>query len=236
MSKEKSKGKSGKNLVSLDGVELKDFLRHIINNNRYLQEKGKPSITTSVVGESGLGKTSICRQIADEFNLRLVKINLAQIDESSDLVGYPVAEFEIIKRNEDSEQKETKWVPQSMLETYVKLGWDISDRKQMSYAPPSWLVGPQGDNRGILLLLDDHNRAHIHLLQAAMEISATQEYLSWKLPPDSHVLLTENPSGGEYMTNEMDSAMTSRYTSVNLVFKETVWAAWAERESIDSRC
>ena len=44
--------------VSVNVNELKEFLTHIINNNRYLQENGKPSVSIEVVGESGIGKTT----------------------------------------------------------------------------------------------------------------------------------------------------------------------------------
>ncbi len=36
--------------VSLNVHELKDFLKHIIDNNRYLQENNKPMVSTEVVG------------------------------------------------------------------------------------------------------------------------------------------------------------------------------------------
>ena len=44
--------------LSLNPNELKDFLKHIITNNRYLQDSGKSPVSTEVVGESGIGKTS----------------------------------------------------------------------------------------------------------------------------------------------------------------------------------
>ncbi len=41
--------------VSLNVNELKDFLKHIIDNNRYLQENNKPMVSTEVIGDSGIG-------------------------------------------------------------------------------------------------------------------------------------------------------------------------------------
>ncbi len=64
--------------VSVNVNELKEFLTHIINNNRYLQENGKPSVSIEVVGESGIGKTSSIIQLANELDLHFVKLNLAQ--------------------------------------------------------------------------------------------------------------------------------------------------------------
>ena len=44
--------------VNLNVTELKGFINHIIENNRFLQEQGKGPVSVEVVGESGIGKTS----------------------------------------------------------------------------------------------------------------------------------------------------------------------------------
>lgn len=69
-----------------------------------------------------------------------------------------------------------------------------------------------------------------------MELIDNQEYISWKLPKDWHVLLTSNPSDGEYLVNEMDVAQKTRYISVSLKFDVKEWAKWAETQGIDGRC
>jgi hypothetical protein len=90
--------------VSLNIKEAKQFLKHIINNNRYLQAQGKPPVAVEVVGDSGIGKTSTILQLAKETNLNFVKLNLAQIEELGDLVGFPIRQFEVCK----TEPKESK--------------------------------------------------------------------------------------------------------------------------------
>ncbi len=94
--------------VSVNVNELKEFLTHIINNNRYLQENGKPSVSIEVVGESGIGKTSSIIQLANELDLHFVKLNLAQIEEIGDLVGFPIRQFELTKGYMITDYK-TKW-------------------------------------------------------------------------------------------------------------------------------
>ena len=74
---------------------MKDFLHHIVSNNRYIQEQGKTPVSTEIIGDSGLGKTSIALQLANELGLNFVKLNLAQIEELGDLVGFPVRQFEL---------------------------------------------------------------------------------------------------------------------------------------------
>ena len=47
------------NQINLDSAEMKNFLHHIITNNRYIQNTGKVPVSTEIIGDSGLGKTSI---------------------------------------------------------------------------------------------------------------------------------------------------------------------------------
>ena len=68
-----------------------------------------------------------------------------------------------------------------------------------------------------------------------MELISRQEYVSWKLPPDSHIILTTNPSDGEYTVNELDVAQRTRFIGVNLKWNAERWAEWAERMDVDSR-
>jgi hypothetical protein len=81
--------------VKLNIEETKEFLRHIVKNNRFLQEQGKPSVAVEIEGDSGLGKTSAVMQLAAEYNMHVEKLNLAQIEELGDLVGFPIRQFQL---------------------------------------------------------------------------------------------------------------------------------------------
>ena len=92
------------NEVKLDSGEMKDFLKHIIENNRHIQAQGKKPVASEVIGPSGLGKTSVAIQMAEEYDLDLVKLNLAQIEELGDLVGFPVRQFQMYKEKQVTHQ------------------------------------------------------------------------------------------------------------------------------------
>ena len=83
--------------VNFNIDDLKGFMGHIINNNRFLQKEGKLPVSIEVLGESGIGKTSTVKEIAEEHNLDFVKLNLAQIEELGDLVGFPTRQFQMYK-------------------------------------------------------------------------------------------------------------------------------------------
>ena len=213
--------------VSLNVHELKDFLKHIIDNNRYLQTNNKPMVSTEVVGDSGIGKTSSIIQLADELGLNFVKLNLAQIEEIGDLVGFPIHQFEM------KDKKLTEWVDENSVEDYRKKGFESTGLNRMSYCPPEWI---SGKTNGGILLLDDWNRADMRFIQAVMELIDRQQYISWKLPKDWHIILTSNPDNGDYLVNSIDNAQKTRFISVNLKFDLKCWGKWAEENKLDGRC
>lgn len=326
--------------VNLNIEELKGFLTHIVNNNRFLQKSGKTPAAVEIQGESGIGKTSGVLQLANELGLNFVKLNLAQIEELGDLIGFPVREYQLclpgteapkaltapvakavptthkVKRMvkkmvkemvtvmeeqevDDFETKtvpkqileggkfvtkqiETKvpikvkkevpvekmmeiekdveeeveeptsapadhvhstsmpsdsanclWVDENAIEEYTKQKYTFTGLKRMSYCPPEWIADKQG---GGILILDDWNRADIRFIQAVMELVDRQEYISWKLPQDWHIMLTANPDDGNYLVQSIDNAQRTRFISVNLKFEVAVWAKWAEEQGIDGRC
>jgi hypothetical protein len=73
-------------------------------------------------------------------------------------------------------------------------------------------------------------------MQATMEILDRQEYVSWKLPKNWHVILTTNPDNGDYNVTSLDVAQKTRFISVELKYDVNVWAKWAENAGIDGRC
>ena len=214
--------------VSLNIKEAKQFLKHIINNNRYLQIQGKLPVAVEVVGDSGIGKTSTILQLAKETDLNFVKLNLAQIEELGDLVGFPIRQFEVCKTDNDC-----LWIDEHAVEEYTKQGYKFTGLNRMSYCPPEWI---SGKTNGGILLLDDWNRADVRFIQAVMELIDRQQYISWTLPKDWHIILTSNPDNGDYLVNSIDSAQKTRFISVNLKFDINCWSEWAEDATVDSRC
>jgi hypothetical protein len=218
---------SRKDLVSINPNELKDFLNHIISNNRHLQENGKGPVAVEVIGESGIGKTSSIVQLAEELDLNFVKLNLAQIEEIGDLVGFPIRQFEV------TDGATVKYVDESALEDVRTEGYKTTGKNRMSYCPPEWIANKAN---GGILLLDDWNRADSRFIQAIMELIDRQQYISWTLPKDWHIILTANPDNGDYLVNSIDNAQKTRFISVNLKFDMECWGKWAENSDIDGRC
>ena len=219
------------NEVNLNIDELQDFVGHIITNNRHLQAGGKKPVAIEVVGESGIGKTTSIMDMTAKHGLDFVKLNLAQIEELGDLVGFPIKQFQMWTEKEG--KKIGKWVDEVAVNDYSKLGFQTTGKSRMSYSAPEWIADKK---QGGVLLLDDWNRADTRFIQACMELVDRQTYISWTLPKDWHIILTANPDNGDYMVNSVDAAQKTRYITANLKFNIDVWARWAEENEIDTRC
>jgi nucleoside-triphosphatase THEP1 len=213
--------------VQLNVEELKGFIKHMVGNNQHIQSEGKVPVAINIEGDAGLGKTSAIMQLGKEMNMQVVKLNLSQLEELGDLVGFPVKEFQIANA-----EGKTTWINESQISAASAKGYKVVD-KRMSHAAPEWI---QGKGEGGFLILDDYTRADQRFMQATMEILDRQEYVSWKLPKNWHVILTTNPDNGDYNVTSLDVAQKTRFISVELKYDSEVWAKWAESANIDGRC
>ena len=213
--------------TQLNTNELKTFLKHIVKNNKEIQEDGKIPVAVNIEGDAGLGKTSAIMQLGQELDMHVVKINLSQIEEIGDLVGFPVKEFQI-----KNKEGKTTWITEAQIAPATKKGYKVV-AKRMSHAVPEWI---QGKSEGGFLVLDDYTRADHRFMQACMELIDRQTYISWTLPKNWHIVLTTNPDNGDYNVSSLDDAQKTRFISVDIKFDVDVWAKWAEGEGIDGRC
>ena len=224
--------KKDKVKVRMNAEEIKLHLKDLVDGNRFIQKQGKTPIGLNIEGEAGLGKTSVVMQFAEEQGLQMVKRNLAEIEELGDLVGFPIRQFQMCKAPKEGET-ECIWVDEQATSEYVKMGFTYTQQKRMSYCPPDWIAGR---GPGGILFLDDFSRADSRMIQAAMEIINRQQYISWGLPNDWHILMSSNPDNGNYMVNSQDIAHTTRYCTIEMKFDVHCWARQAEKDGIDGRC
>ena len=215
--------------------EFKDIFNYLIDNNRKLAEQGRKTTAIGLEGPAGIGKTSVIEQLAKEKGMTFVKVCLSQLEETGDLMGFPLKQFKIIRHTDHGDKEE--WVSHDLLETFLNAPcetYSLTDETRMSYAPPQWLPKEENPN-GTILFLDDYSRAPQFFLQAVMELIDRGEYISWKLPKNTTVLLSSNPDNGEYSVNTTDNAQKTRYINFNVEFDLNAWGRWAESYGLDSR-
>jgi hypothetical protein len=203
---------SNKNEQSEINIEqLETVLSHVVNTNNQLQSKNIVPVAMNVIGDAGLGKTSTIRQVGASMGYKkenIVLLNLSTFEEIGDLIGIPVMEFKMIK----------------------EVGATPDGKKKYSGTWVKEMAGPG------ILILDDYTRASQRFTQAVMQLIEEQSYATWSLPKGWTILLSSNPDDGMYNVTDQDPAQQSRYMNVNLKFDANVWAKWAEKSGIDSRC
>lgn len=231
------------NTISMS--EAKTLLNYAIENNKRLEDESKTAIAVGIEASAGIGKTSIVKQVADERGMGFTKIDLHQLDESGDLVGFPMTEYEcqIMQRYKDEDGKDkvrilpqTIWANKKQLDEGPgpNMKYKQTGKTRMAYAKPAWV--PEYNENGNILLLDDYVRANPQLLQASMDLVLEQMYISWSLPKKTTIVLTNNPDDGNYNVSSLDEAQRTRFLNYELSFELSSWMSWAEKNNIDGRC
>ncbi len=210
--------------------ELKPLLKYIINNNDALQEQGKSPVAVNITADAGIGKSSIVEEIAKEIDANYVKLALAQITETGDIAGFPICLHFACRED----QSDCKWIAPELIDSYVKAGYQLTGETKMSYALPEWYKGIDTSKKTILLL-DDASRALPNIIQACYELIYKQEFWSFKLPEHTTIILTTNPTGGDYNVNDVDEAGQTRMVNFNIKWDVDSWSEWAEYNNLDDR-
>ena len=221
------------NLNEMTISEFTGVFNYLLDNNKTLQESGLSPIAIGLEGEAGIGKTTVVEDIAKKRGMSFCKLNLSQLEEVGDIVGFPMKEVLLRYKNKQGEIVQ-RWWPESLL-SKVPANVEVTAQTRMGYAPPAWLPKKENPN-GCILLLDDYTRANPLFMQATMELINTASYVSWKLPKNTSVVITSNPDDGSYSVSALDNAQKTRFVNFNLKLNVEDWASWAEFNNIDSRC
>lgn len=209
--------------------EAKKMINYLLDNNLDLVTKGQNKISIGLEGAPGIGKTAIVKEIAEERGAKFVRVELSSMEEIGDLIGIPCKEFNMI-----SPTGEEQWVIEKLIDEYLSLGWKLCPNcsPRMGYAIPSWV--PTNPDQEVLLLLDDYTRATNLFMQAIMSLIQFGEYISWKLPEKTHLILTSNEDNGSMNVTSLDAAQSSRLLNFKLTFDYEQYGKWMDRCNLKS--
>lgn len=206
--------------------EFKEIFKYLIQNNKRLVECGNLPISIGIEGSAGIGKTMTLQALADELGYGYIRLNLAELEEVSDLTGFPIKEYQT---------KDGNWIPADLVSKFCDEDL-FTGETRMGYAAPSWLPPEDGGGKpGWILALDDYTRANSLFMQATMELIQNGKYISWKLPRNTNIVLSSNPDDGQFTVTSLDPAQQSRFINFPIRFNINDFAQWAERNEIDNR-
>ena len=156
-------------------------------------------------GSPGLGKSSIIKEIAKEFNLKLIDVRLSQCD-PTDINGLPTF---------NQETGKARYAP---IDTFPLEGDEI----------------PKG-YQGFMIFLDEFNSAPRAVQAAAYRLVLDKEIGQYKLHDKAVIVCAGNLGTDNAIVNQMSTAMQSRLIHLELAVDTNAWLEWASENKLDYR-
>lgn len=207
--------------------EAYSALKALIEANDKIMQSGGIPVSCSIIGSHGIGKTSVCRELAEDLGRDCFKLNLSQITEPAELIGHFSKEYEMVK------DKETIWITENMIPNYTTSGYKRTGQAKTTPCPPDWVVKLKENG---ILILDDFSRGNQLLMQSVMEICNEGTMIGWDLKSKNiQVILSENPDDGSYNVQSSDGAQSDRMLKINMIWDAKDWAERAEKIGINER-
>lgn len=161
-------------------------------------------------GSPGTSKSSLYRQIANKYNLKLIDVRLAQCD-PTDLIGFP---------NVDPAANMASYVPMS---TFPIEGRALPTKSDGS------------EYEGWLLLLDELPQADRAVQKASYKLILDRQVGEFNLHSKVVVVAAGNLDTDGEELQELTTAMQSRLTHLYLRVDPAQWRDWASTQDVDYR-
>lgn len=207
--------------------ETYNILKDLIESNDKIIAGGGIPVAASLVGEPGIGKTTVIRELVSDLKRDFFKLNLSQLTEPAELVGF------YQKQNEVSKDNVSEWITENLIPSYIENGFIYTGKTRTIPCPPDWVVNMKENG---ILLLDDYSRSNQLFSQAIMELINENTMIGWDLKHKKiQVMLSENPDNGEFNVSSQDKAQVDRMVRINMVWDSKSWAERAEKIGTDER-
>ena len=173
-----------------------------------------------VVGESGIGKTALAREIARKNSWSFVVID-GNLLKEGEIGGLPTVESYVAVDSIGNkvEKKTTIYAVHTKLR---EIDEEIAKGKS------------------VLLFIDEINRCEHTVQQELMNLILNREINGYKLHKDVKILAAMNPSSKygsdfNYQVVDMDAAQENRFVWLNMEGDHTAWLKWAMDIGIEQK-
>ena len=173
-----------------------------------------------VVGESGIGKTALAKELAKQNEWYLVVID-GNLLKEGEIGGLPTVEtYHVV----DDNGKE--WIKKKTIYAVHHKLSEIEESVE------------QGQE--VLLFIDEINRCEHTVQQELMNLILNREINGYKLSQKVHILAAMNPSSQygsdfDYQVVDMDKAQENRFVWLNMTSDVTTWLNWAMSAGIEEK-
>lgn len=173
-----------------------------------------------IVGESGIGKTALAKEIAQDNNWSLIVIN-GNLLKEGEIGGLPTIESYpgLNSKENEVEKKATVYAVHHKLK---EIDEEISQGKT------------------VLLFIDEINRCEHTVQQELMNLILNREINGYKLPEKVKILAAMNPSSKygsdfDYQVVDMDAAQENRFVWLYMEPDYNQWIDWAIEAGIEQK-
>lgn len=173
-----------------------------------------------IVGESGIGKTALAKELANQNGWSLVVID-GNLLKEGEIGGLPTVEsYKAIDSNGgEIESKTTIYAVHNKLR---EIDREISSGKT------------------VLLFIDEINRCEHTVQQELMNLILNREINGYNLHDDVNILAAMNPSSKygsdfDYQVVDMDAAQENRFVWLNMESDYTQWLRWAIGAGVEQK-
>lgn len=195
-----------------------NFNEVLLSSELVIKSEGVPLI----IGESGIGKTALVKEITNRNDFYLIIIDGNMLKEG-EIGGLPTVEdYEYSVDGVIFKKKRTVYAIHSKLQEIEDVF--IKDR-----------------NKKILLFIDEINRCEHSVQQELMNIILNREINGYKLPETVYVIAAMNPSNkyssfedSDYQVIDMDAAQENRFVWLEMESDIKIWITWAVNSSIEN--
>lgn len=173
-----------------------------------------------IVGESGIGKTDLAREIAEEKDWSLIVID-GNLLKEGEIGGLPIVETYagVNHKGDKAEKKTTVYAVHNKLR---EIDEEISKGKT------------------VLLFIDEINRCEHTVQQELMNLILNREINGYKLNEGVKILAAMNPSSKygsdfDYQVVDMDAAQENRFVWLYMEPDYIQWLDWAVDTGIEQK-
>lgn len=173
-----------------------------------------------IVGESGIGKTALAKEVAEKNNYSLVVID-GNLLKEGEIGGLPTVEdYEAI--NDKGEKLLKKTTVYAVHNKLKEIDEEI------------------GKGKTVLLFIDEINRCEHTVQQELMNLILNREINGYKLHKSVKILAAMNPSSKygadfDYQVVDMDAAQENRFVWLHMEADYIQWLDWAHDAGMEQK-
>ncbi len=173
-----------------------------------------------IVGESGIGKTALAKELATQNNWSLIVID-GNLLKEGEIGGLPTIESytQLDSKGDKIEKKTTVYAIHNKLR---EIDEEIAGQKT------------------VLLFIDEINRCEHTVQQELMNLILNREINGYQLPPAVKIVAAMNPSSKygsdfDYQVVDMDAAQENRFVWLYMEPDYLQWLDWATDAKIEGK-